>query len=113
MLAMQNRYCLVFIVVFLLDSGGNASAQTPSPRARASSSASLVFLHVRDSGGRLLGGVRVTVDGPTSGEFTTDAEGVVRLQSVRDGVYRLRFEKTGFVAEERTVTIRGGQPDVI
>src|SRR5262249_9124588 len=90
MLAMQSRYCRVFVVVLLLDFGGKVLAQAPAPRARASSDSSLVFVHIRDSGGHLLRGVSVTVNGPTSGEFTTDVEGVVRLQSMRDGVYHLR-----------------------
>jgi mannose-6-phosphate isomerase-like protein (cupin superfamily) len=73
----------------------------------------MIFLHVRDTSGHVLGGVRVQVQGTASGEFTTDGEGVVRLPSMRDGAYHLRFERMGFSTVERDVTLRGGQPDVI
>jgi mannose-6-phosphate isomerase-like protein (cupin superfamily) len=73
----------------------------------------MIFLHVRDTSGHVLGGVRVQVDGTASGEFTTDGEGVVRLPSMRDGAYHLRFERMGFSTVERDLTLRGGQPDVI
>jgi hypothetical protein len=39
----------------------------------------MVFLHIKDTSGHLLAGVRVQVDGTSSGEFTSDGEGVVRL----------------------------------
>jgi mannose-6-phosphate isomerase-like protein (cupin superfamily) len=73
----------------------------------------MVFLHFKDSSGHLLAGVRVHVEGTTSGEFTSDGEGVVRLPSMRDGAYHLRFEKMGFTTKEQDLTLRAGQPDVI
>ena len=73
----------------------------------------MVFLHFKDSSGHLLAGVRVHVEGTTSGEFTSDGEGVVRLPSMRDGAYHLKFEKMGFTTKEQDLTLRGGQPDVI
>jgi mannose-6-phosphate isomerase-like protein (cupin superfamily) len=73
----------------------------------------MVFLHFKDTSGHLLAGVRVQVDGTTSGEFTSDGEGVVRLPSMRDGAYHLKFEKMGFTPKEQDLTLRGGQPDVI
>ena len=73
----------------------------------------MVFLHFKDDTGHLLAGVRVQVDGTTSGEFTSDGEGSVRLPSMRDGVYHLKFEKMGFTTKEQDLTLRGGQPDVI
>jgi mannose-6-phosphate isomerase-like protein (cupin superfamily) len=73
----------------------------------------MVFLHFKDTSGHLLAGVRVQVEGTTSGEFTSDGEGVVRLPSMRDGAYHLRFEKMGFTTKEQDLTLRAGQPDVI
>ena len=73
----------------------------------------MVFLHIKDTSGHLLAGVRVQVDGTSSGEFTSDGEGVVRLPSMRDGAYHLRFEKMGFTTKEQDLTLRAGQPDVI
>jgi mannose-6-phosphate isomerase-like protein (cupin superfamily) len=90
------------------------SGQTPSARPRPpASSSTMVFVHVRDTSGHPLAGVRLQVDGAASGEFTTDGEGVVRLSSMRDGAYHLRFERKGFIELERELSLRGGQPDVI
>jgi mannose-6-phosphate isomerase-like protein (cupin superfamily) len=109
----RSSHCVAPVLVSWLCLSGAASGQTPPARARPPSSSTMVFLHVRDASGHVLGGVRVQVDGTSSGEFTTDGEGVVRLPSMRDGAYHLRFERTGFTTLERDVTLRGGQPDVI
>jgi len=89
---------------------GQAQKRTGGPSA---GSTTMVFVHVRDMNGRSLAGVRVVLDGPISGEFTTDVEGVIRLRSMRDGTYHLRFDRKGFSSQERELTIRGGQPDVV
>jgi mannose-6-phosphate isomerase-like protein (cupin superfamily) len=108
-----SSHCVAPVFVSWLCLVGAASGQTPPPRARPSSSSTMVFLHVRDASGHVLSGVRVQVAGTASGEFTTDGEGVARLPSMRDGAYHLRFERMGFTTQERDVTLRGGQPDVI
>jgi mannose-6-phosphate isomerase-like protein (cupin superfamily) len=109
----RSSRCLAVVLLSWLGLIGIGSGQTPTARTRPSSSSTMVFVHVRDSGGHPLTGVRVLVDGTTSGQFTTDDEGVVRLPSMRDGPYHLRFEKNEFIATERDLTLRGGQPDVI
>jgi len=109
----RSSHCLAPMLMSWLCLGGTASGQTPTPRARASAGSTTVFVHVRDAGAHPLVGVRVVVDGTASGEFTTDGEGVVRLQSMRDGPYHLRFEKQEFIAQERDLTLRRGEPDVI
>jgi mannose-6-phosphate isomerase-like protein (cupin superfamily) len=110
----RSPHCFVApVLISWLCLIGTSSGQTPTPRPRVSPPSTTVFLHVRDTSARPLAGVRVLVDGTTSGEFTTDGEGVVRLQSMRDGPYHLRFEKEEFVAQERDLTLRRGEPDVI
>jgi mannose-6-phosphate isomerase-like protein (cupin superfamily) len=109
----RSSACVAPVLVSWLCLSSAASGQTPPARARPPASSTMVFLHVRDTSGHVLAGVRVQVDGTSSGEFTTDGEGVVRLPSMRDGAYLLRFERTGFTTLERDVTLRGGQPDVI
>ena len=60
-----------------------------------------------------MAGVQVQVSGASTGQFTTDIEGTVRLPSMRDGSYHLLFERNGFTAVQRELTLRGGRPDVI
>jgi mannose-6-phosphate isomerase-like protein (cupin superfamily) len=108
-----RRSSLCPVLVSWLCVSATPSGQTPATRARPPSSSTTVFLHVRDTGGHVLAGVRVQMDGTTGGEFTTDGEGVVRLLSMRDGTYHLRFERSGFATQERELILRRGQPDVI
>ena len=109
----RSSRCLAVGLVSWLGLIVIASAQTPEPRARPSSSSTMVFVHVKDASGHPLPGVRLLLAGTAGGEFTTDDEGVVRIPSMHDGPYHLRFEKKEFIATERDLTLRGGQPDVI
>lgn len=82
-------------------------AQTrPRPRPRSTSTR----IVVRDQGGAPVQGARVVVSGAAANEATTDANGAISLASMRDGSYRLRFEREGFITLERDVTVRTGQP---
>lgn len=64
---------------------------------------------VRDMSGTPLAGVTVTVSGGGSIEERTNEAGTVPL-TLSDGVYRLRFDREGFITLEREVTIRAGRP---
>jgi mannose-6-phosphate isomerase-like protein (cupin superfamily) len=82
-------------------------AQTrPRPRPRSTSTR----IGVHDQSGAPVPGARVVVSGAASNEATTDANGAASLASMRDGSYRLRFEREGFITLERDVTVRTGQP---
>src|SRR5436190_6836978 len=90
-------------------------AQTPAPapaRPRPAVRSTVVFVHVRNSTGSPLASVHVIVSGAAKRDIVTDDEGVVRLQSMADGAYHLRFESTGFVPLERDLTLKGGLPDL-
>jgi len=89
--------------------------QTPAPRPRAAAApaATLVFVRVRDNNNRPIDSVRLQMFGPANGEFMTDGEGVIRLKSLRDGMYLFRFEKEGLATFEKQLSFRGGQPDVV
>jgi quercetin dioxygenase-like cupin family protein len=91
----------------------HGQTQTPPARPRPPATSTLVFVHVRDASGHPLAGVSVLLDGLSSGEFATDGEGVVRIQAMRDGGYHLKFERQGYTTQERDLTLRRGQPDVI
>jgi mannose-6-phosphate isomerase-like protein (cupin superfamily) len=90
-------------------------AQTPAPahhtpQRRAQPRATTARLVVRDRSGTALGDVRVVVSGPVSQEVVTDASGTASVGTIRDGSYRLRFERAGFITLEREISVSNGQP---
>jgi mannose-6-phosphate isomerase-like protein (cupin superfamily) len=93
-------------------------AQTPAPahrtpQRRAQPRATTARLVVRDRSGTALGDVRVVVSGPVSQEVVTDASGTASVGTIRDGSYRLRFERDGFITLERELIVANGQPPEI
>ena len=68
---------------------------------------------VRDRSGTALPDVRVSVSGNASQEIVTDAAGTASLGTLRDGSYRLRLERDGFITLERDITLRAAQPSTI
>ena len=85
-----------------------AFTQTPAKRAARPRPTSMRVI-VRDQSGKPVSGVRVIVSGTTR-NTTTDATGTAVLGTMRDGSYRLRFERDGFITLEREVMARNGQP---
>jgi mannose-6-phosphate isomerase-like protein (cupin superfamily) len=66
---------------------------------------------VTDQAGKPIPDVRLSVvDGPVDRSGTTDKDGIVRLSALRPGTFRLRFEAKSYIAFEREVTVRAGQP---
>jgi mannose-6-phosphate isomerase-like protein (cupin superfamily) len=65
---------------------------------------------VTDQSGVAAPDVHVTMTGPVEREGTTGRDGTLRLQALRAGGYRLRFESPGFVTLERDVAIKAGTP---
>src|SRR5262249_6378604 len=91
--------------------GQGQPTQAPAaPQRRAQPRSATMQIVVRDLSGSPIADARITVSGGTSRQATTDSKGVATLASMRDGTYRLRFERDGFVTFEREITLRGGQP---
>lgn len=66
---------------------------------------------VRDRSGSALAGVKISVsDGSSNQQATTGSDGKATLGMLRDGDYRLRFEREGFITFERESTVRARQP---
>src|ERR1700716_1577952 len=65
---------------------------------------------VRDRSGSAVQGGHILVSRPPASTPTTDASGSVTVAALRDGVYRLHFERDGFITLERDVSIRNGLP---
>jgi Cupin domain len=80
---------------------------TPAKPSVAPSKASPVRIAVRDQDGTLMSGVRLLLSGAGTGEFTTGAAGTAVVPNLKDGVYRVRCEREGFITLEREFTVRG------
>ncbi len=65
---------------------------------------------ITDGSGAPLDNVHVSATGPVTRETLSIDTGVARLNSVRPGDYRLRFEREGFITLERDLTVKGGSP---
>jgi mannose-6-phosphate isomerase-like protein (cupin superfamily) len=88
-------------------------AQKP---AVASPRTASVRIAVRDQEGTSLSGVRLLLSGAGTGEFVTGGAGTMVVPDLKDGVYRLRCEREGFITLEREFTVRGSaysQIDVV
>ena len=83
----------------------------PAPQARrARPRPAAVQVTVRDQTGAPIPYAHVTLSGTISRAVLTNADGVATLSAMPDGTFRVRFECEGFVALERDITIRAGQP---
>ena len=69
-------------------------------------------VHVTNGTGLLLGGVRVTAQGPTSREGVTGEDGALRFVNLTPGTYRLRFAHDKFITLERDVSARTAETAV-
>jgi mannose-6-phosphate isomerase-like protein (cupin superfamily) len=87
-----------------------APGQTPAAPRRVQPRMASPHVFVRDPSGTPIAGARILVSGAATRDVTTDAHGEATVTAIRDGLYRLRFERDGFITLEREVTIRSGQP---
>src|SRR5204863_1172252 len=62
---------------------------------------------VKDPAGASLSGVRLLLSGSGAGEFTTGAAGTAIVPDLKDGTYRVRCEREGFITLEREFTLHG------
>lgn len=85
------------------------TASTPHAQRRGGGGLATLAIIVSDPAGAPLGGVNVTLTGPTSRQARTE-RGRIAFEELPAGLYRLRFEREGFVTLEREVTARGGAP---
>ncbi len=91
----------------------NPTTQAPKPRPSGSATTT-ALLFITDTGGRPLEDVSISVIGPVDREATSPASGPTRIQGLRAGTYRVRFEKEGFITFEKEITWRAGtaQPEL-
>ena len=83
---------------------GRGSAQKRSVAAPKTTSARVL---VKDPAGAGISGVRLLLSGASTGEFTTGAAGTAIVPDLKDGTYRVRCEREGFITLEREFTLNG------
>jgi mannose-6-phosphate isomerase-like protein (cupin superfamily) len=105
---MRISTCLAGIMMLALLADVGAQTQPPKPQPRPRPRPAGTHVIVRDASGNPLGGVNITVSGSAKSQATTGDNGAADL-TLAAGSYRLRFERDGFFALERDVTIRAGQ----
>lgn len=103
---MQISTFVAGLIALALFASAHAQTQIPNPRPRPRPAGTHVI--VRDVSGNPITGVNVTVSGSSKDQTTTGEDGAAEL-TLAPGSYRLRFEREGFFALEREVTIRAGQ----
>ena len=87
-------------------------AQRRQPPAQTTTPTS-VTITITDASGAPLDNVHVTATGPVTRQTLSIDTGIARLNSVKPGDYRLRFEREGFMTLERDLTVKGGSPATI
>jgi mannose-6-phosphate isomerase-like protein (cupin superfamily) len=81
-----------------------------APRRAVGTGGSATFaVSVTDPAGAPLDSVKVMVQGPLTREVRTEF-GRIALENLPAGMYRLRFEREGFVTLEREVAAKAGAP---
>lgn len=80
------------------------------PRAASQTARLSLTIMVTARDGRTLEGVSVRATGPTEREGRTDDSGLVTLQNLQAGSYRLRFDHEAFIPLEKEVNVPAGKP---
>ena len=83
--------------------GRGAVPKRPAVTAKTTSARVLV----KDPDGAGISGVRLILSGASAGEFTTGTAGTAIVPDLKDGLYRVRCERVGFITLEREFTLRG------
>jgi mannose-6-phosphate isomerase-like protein (cupin superfamily) len=123
---MRHSLTTVVLVLLLAGVAQTLQAQAPSnpppkqgqpappqqvkpaaPRAAQPSRGAVTFF-LTDSKGTPIPEAALRLTGPVTREGTTNKDGVLRLQNVRNGNYRVRAEAERFITLERDIAARGG-----
>ena len=75
--------------------------------------ATSVRISVRDQDRATLAGVHLLLSGAAAGAFTTGAAGTTVIPNLKDGLYRVRCERAGFITLEREFTVRAGARNAV
>ena len=107
----MRRVLFLFLSALLASTIAWAQAQAPARGTAkpATFKAAALTIEVSDPTGAPLGGTTVTASGPVSREGETAPDGTIQLINLRQGNYRLRFEREGSITLEREITLKAGE----
>jgi mannose-6-phosphate isomerase-like protein (cupin superfamily) len=89
---------------------GSQAPKSPRRTTGTARTGSATFaIRVTDPAGQPVGDVKVTLDGPSQRQSTTEG-GRIAFENLPAGTYHLRFEHEGFLTQERDVVARGTAP---
>jgi cupin domain/carboxypeptidase family protein len=91
-------------------STSRGSERKPAAAPRRATS---VRISVRDQHRATIAGVHLLLSGAAAGGFTTGATGTAVIPNVKEGLYRVRCERAGFITLEREFTVRTGARNAI
>lgn len=97
------------LTLVILGCASTFAAQTGKPRAASPTGTTTLSITATDGKGAPLTGVAVRATGSVDREGSTEAGGMLRLEGLRSGPYRLRFTRDGFVTLERDIVVPAGQ----
>ena len=89
----------------LAQAQGTTGRGAAPKRAVAAPRTNSARVSVKDQAGASLSGVRLLLSGSGTGEFTTGAAGTAIVPDLKDGTYRVRCEREGFITLEREFTL--------
>jgi Cupin domain/Carboxypeptidase regulatory-like domain len=108
MIKMLMAVAVVGVAVAGAGAGAQGTAREPAQKRSATAPRTTsARVTVRDQDGASLSGVRLLLSGGGTGEFTTGAAGTAIVPDLKDGVYRVRCEREGFITLEREFTLHG------
>jgi len=86
---------------------GTAGRGTVPRRPAVAAKTTSARVLVKDQAGTGISGVRLLLSGASTGEFTTGAAGTAIVPDLKDGMYRVRCEREGYITLEREFTLHG------
>ena len=108
------RTCMAMAAVSLVvvanpaAQGQGTTGRGPAPkRPVVTAKTTSARVLVKDPDGAGISGVRLILSGAATGEFTTGAAGTAIVPDLKDGMYRVRCERDGFITLEREFTLHG------
>jgi len=90
------------------EAGQSRGAGPATKPAGAASPSGSMRISVKDQDGSTLSDVHLRLTGPVPGQFVTGGAGTAVVSNLKDGLYRMRCEREGFITLEREFTVRGG-----
>jgi len=99
----------IMLALMAADSSGQPAKPGPAQKRTVTPPRTTsVLVSVRDHDGASLSDVHLSVSGAEPAELETAGAGTAIIPNLKDGLYRVRCERAGFITLERDFIVRGG-----